>query len=422
MKKKIAILAAMGIMAAGTAYASGYRIPEQSINGVALSNAYIAHTEGPDTAYYNPANMGWQEDRWQMEVSASYINLPHIDYTDYRSSTLDGSSQTENIVVPMFHAVSPDYNNFRFGFAFVVPYGLSKRWNDPFPRTFSEEFTLKVFEANPSLSYKFCDWFGVAAGARILHTTGNKVKSSGYIDIDPGPGLTYASISRDMDGDSTDLGYNLAMTIKPTKEWNIAATYRSEVDMGLTGSARLLTDTFPFNTYNGDARLDVVTPAVLSIGTSYTFFERTTVELAWDKTYWSEYSELDFNYNGTLLNPLLIMAFDDPKAKNWHDSNAYRIGITHKCTDRFTAMIGFAYDETPIPSETLGFELPDSDALLFSFGGRYQVNEHLELGGAYLLDHKKSREITNPANTSGINGKFEDAGAHVVTLGLVYKF
>ena len=239
MKKKILAVAAMGIMAAGTAHASGYRIPEQSINGVALSNAYIAHTEGPDTAYYNPANMGWQEDRWQMEVSASYINLPHIDYTDYRSSTLDGSSQTENIVVPMFHAVSPDYNNFRFGFAFVVPYGLSKRWNDPFPRTSSEEFTLKVFEANPSLSYKFCDWFGLAAGARILHTTGNTVKSSGYIDIDPGPGVTYASISRDMDGDSTDLGYNLAMTIKPTKEWNIAATYRSEVDMGLTGSARL---------------------------------------------------------------------------------------------------------------------------------------------------------------------------------------
>lgn len=409
-------------MAAGTAYASGYRIPEQSINGVALSNAYIAHTEGADTTYYNPANMGWQEDRWQLEVSASYINLPHIDYTDYGDSARNGSSETENIFIPMFHALSPDYNNFRFGFAFVVPYGLSKRWNDPFPRTFSEEFTLKVFEANPSLSYKFCDWFGVAAGARLLHTTGNKVKSSGNILVDTGAGLVPAYISRDMDGDSTDLGYNLAMTVKPTKEWNIAATYRSKVDMGLTGSATLYTN-FPSSyTYNGDARLEVVTPAVLTIGTSYTFFDRTTVELTWDKTYWGDYKQLDFNYNDTLLNPILIAAFDAPKAKNWHDSNAYRIGITHKCTDRFTAMIGFAYDETPIPSETIGFELPGSDALLFSFGGRYQVNEHLELGGAYLLDHKKTRTIENSANTSGINGKFEDAGAHVVTLGMIYKF
>jgi len=422
MKKKIAILAALGIMTAGTAHASGYRIPEQSINGVSLSNAYIAHTDGADTAYYNPANMGWQDDSWQMEVSASYINLPHIDYTDNRSPALDGSSKTENIVIPMLHAVSRDYNNFRLGFSFVVPFGLSKRWSDPFPRTFSEDFTLNVFEANPSLSYRFCDWFGLAAGARILHTTGNTVKSSGAIDIDPGPGTTYASISRDMDGDSTDLGYNLALIVKPTKKWNIGATYRSKVDMGLSGTATLRTDTFPFNTYHGDASLDVVTPAILTISTSYTFFEKTTVELTWDKTYWSEYEQLDFNYNGFLANPILIAAFDQPKAKNWRDSNAYRIGITHKCTERFTAMLGFAYDETPIPSDTLGFELPDSDALLFSFGGRYRINDKLELGGAYLLDDKKTRSVENPANTSGINGKFADAGAHVVTLGMTYKF
>jgi long-chain fatty acid transport protein len=422
MKKKIVILAALGILAAQTAAASGYRVPKQSINGVALSNAYIAHTDGADTAYYNPANMGWQDDRWQLEVSASYINLPHIDYTDAENSAWDGSSKTENIFIPMFHAVSPEYNNFRFGFSFVAPYGLSKRWDDTFPRTSAEEFTLKVYEGNPSISYKFCDWFGLAAGARILHTTGNKVKSSGSIDIDPGPGVTYASLSRDMDGDSTDLGYNLAMIVKPTKQWNIGATYRSEVDMGLTGTAKLRTDTFPFNTYRGDVSLDVVTPAVLTVGTSYTFFDRTTVELTWDKSYWSDYQQLDFNYNGALVNPILIAAFDQPNAKNWHDSNAYRIGITHKCTDRFIAMVGFGYDETPIPSDTLGFELPGSDALLYSIGGRYQINANLELGGAYLLEYKKSRTIENPANTSDINGKFENAGAHVVTLGMVYKF
>jgi long-chain fatty acid transport protein len=422
MKKKIVILAALGILAAQTAAASGYRVPKQSINGVALSNAYIAHTDGADTAYYNPANMGWQDDRWQLEVSASYINLPHIDYTDASNSAWDGSSKTENIFIPMFHAVSPAYNNFRFGFSFVMPYGLSKRWDDPFPRTFAEEFTLKVYEGNPSISYKFCDWFGLAAGARILHTTGNKVKSSGTINT--GVPLGYATISSDMDGDSTDLGYNLAIIVKPTKQWNIGATYRSKVDMSLSGTATLTSGNAILGSsrYRGDVSLDVVTPAVLTVGTSYTFFDRTTVELTWDKSYWSDYKKLDFNYNGTLVDPILIAAFDQPKAKNWHDSNAYRIGITHKCTDRFIAMVGFGYDETPIPSDTLGFELPGSDALLYSIGGRYQISANLELGGAYLLEYKKSRTIENPANTTGIKGKFENAGAHVVTLGMTYKF
>ena len=421
MKKKCAFLVAMAVLAGGTAQGSGYRIPEQSINAVALSNAYIAHTDGPDTAFYNPANMGWQDDRWQLEASFSYINLPHIDYSDYRSSALDGASETEDLIVPMLHAVSRDFENFRFGFSFLVPYGLSKRWDDPFPSTSAREFTLKVYEANPTVSYRFGDRLGLAAGARILHTTGNTVKSSGTVDT--GPPLGVAALSSHMDGDSTDLGYNLAMTVKPAAPWSLGATYRSKVEMGLSGTATLTADNVWLGTtlYRGDASLDLVMPAVLSAGASYTF-SNTTMELAWDKTYWSAYRNLDFNFNGGLVNPLLIAAFDAPKDKNWHDTNAYRLGITHRCTDRFTAMLGLAYDESPIPSETLGFELPDADSLLYSIGGRYQVSDHLTLAGAYLLDDKKSLTVTNPANSNGINGRFTDGGAHVVTLGVVYKF
>ncbi|MFH1216729.1 MAG: outer membrane protein transport protein [Pseudomonadota bacterium] len=427
MKKKIALLTALGIFTAGTACASGYRIPEQSINSVALSNAYIAHTEGPDTAYYNPANMGWQEDRWQLEASVSYINLPHIDYTAANNnSALDGSSKTENLFIPMFHLVSPEKNNFRFGFSFVVPYGLSKRWDDAFQKRSAEEFTLNVFEANPSISYTFCDRFSVAAGARILHTTNNTVKNDGTLN-----GIDLRS---DMDGDSTDLGYNLAMTVKPTPEWAIAATYRSRVVQSLSGDAVLYTNIpsppYPYatsDTYRGGVTLDVVTPAVLTLSTSYTF-DKTTVELTWDKTYWSKYDHLDFNFDNTLsvdplANGVLTSAFNDPKNKDWSNSNAYRIGVTHKCTDQLTAMAGFAYDENPVPNSNLGFELPDSDALLYSFGVKYQLNADMEVGGAYLYDYKKTRKIdAQDANINGINGEFENGGAHVLTMGLIYKF
>jgi long-chain fatty acid transport protein len=421
MKKTCAFLLAMAVLAGGQAHGSGYRIPEQSINAVALSNAYIAHTDGPDTALYNPANMGWQDDRWQLEASFSSINLPHIDYSDYRSSALDGASETEDLIVPMLHAVSRDFENFRFGFSFLVPYGLSKRWDDPFPSTSAKEFTLKVYEANPTVSYRFGDRLGLAAGARILHTTGNTVKSSGAVDT--GPPLGIATLSGHMDGDSTDLGYNLAMTVKPAAAWSLGATYRSRVDMGLSGTATLTADNALLGTalYHGDASLELVIPAVLSAGASYTF-RNTTVELAWDRTYWSAYRKLDFNFNGGLDNPLLGAAFDAPRDKSWRDANAYRLGITHRCTERFTAMLGLAYDESPIPDRTVGFELPDADSRLYSIGGRYQVSDHLTLAGAYLLDDKKSLTVTNPANSNGINGRFTDGGAHVVTLGVVYKF
>ena len=62
MKKKIALLAITGIFTAGSALASGWRIPEQSVNSTALSAAYVANAHGADAAYFNPANMSFETD------------------------------------------------------------------------------------------------------------------------------------------------------------------------------------------------------------------------------------------------------------------------------------------------------------------------------------------------------------------------
>lgn len=431
MKKQIAIAALCGLLAAGPAFGSGYRVPEQSINAVALSNAYIAHTTGPDTAYYNPANMAFQEDRWQMEASASYINLPAIDYKAAGGSNMD-SSLTEDIFIPMLHVVSPDYNRFRIGLSCLVPFGLTKRWHDPFPRTSSEDFTLKVFEINPSVSYRISDKIALAAGARVLHARG-QVSGMGttQLTLMPPPTPAFATdLSLDLEGDSTNYGYNLALTVKPTDKWAVAATYRSKVALDLEGEAQL-SAAIPLlgmaDSYDDYGEVTAQAPAVLTVSTAYTF-DRTTVELTWDKTYWSSYDHLDFDYEGALssnpvLNAIMTAAFDDPKDKQWKDSNAYRLGITHRCTENFTAMLGIAYDESPIPDRTLGFELPGSDAMLYSVGFNYRIDDSLTVGASYLYDRKEERTISaSDDNVNGIAGEFDDAGAHVVTMGLVYKF
>ncbi len=42
--------------------------------------------------------------------------------------------------------------------------------------------------------------------------------------------------------------------------------------------------------------------------------------------------------------------------------------LTYVLNDYLTIMGGFAYDETPAPTENIGFELPDSDAWIYSLG------------------------------------------------------
>ncbi len=408
VRKKLVVAGTILLMASGTAYGSGWRIPEQSVNATARSAGYVAYTPGPDAAYYNPANMSWLEDSWLVAGNLTGIYLTAIDYTDNRSPLYDGSSQKERFLLPTIFAVSPFYGNWRFGFSLVAPGGLSKRWQDPYPKTYSENFSLKIFEANPTVSYKFCDQFSVGFGLRGVYLDG-KVSSRGML----ADGTT---ISRDMEGDTLEGGINLAVTARPLDNLNLALTYRSNVNFDVEGNADLATS-LGQGVYSGEAGVTIPLPAVLAISAAYTFFDQLTVELAYDRTYWSEYESLDFNYSTPLSNPVLYAAFDLPLAKQWSDTNAFRISAEYALKNGLTLMAGFAIDENPAPSENVGFELPDSDALLYSVGVKYLITEHMELGMSYLFDEKESRNISNGA----LEGTLDNAAAHLLTIGLTWK-
>ena len=171
MKKVISVLALASVFAAGSAFASGYRIPEQSSDSVAKAGAHIASSVGADSTYYNPANMSWADDAWLTEIDLNYIHLTTIDYTDARTSTMNGASETENFLLPTFFLVSPNYNDFRFGFSVTVPYGLAKRWNQPFPALSAKKFELQVFDINPTVSYEINKYLSIAGGVRLIAST-----------------------------------------------------------------------------------------------------------------------------------------------------------------------------------------------------------------------------------------------------------
>ena len=405
MKKKIAVVALSGILSAGPAFASGYRIPEQSLNSTALSNAYVANTPNADASYYNPANMSWLENKWQTEASLTWIHLSSIEYTDNANASRNSGSRTEDFPLPNLHVVSPEYNNFRFGLSVVYPYGLSKRWDNSFPRGSAEEFTLKTYEFNPTVSYKINDKLSIGGGVRAIYAEG-VVKSN-----------SSTTFVRDLKGDTTEYGYNLAVSYKPVENLALAATYRSKIDLDVEGDARLSFGGTQL--YNGFAAVSVPAPAVLSLATAYTCNNgKTTAEFAYDKTFWNAYDKLDFNY-AQAFTVLPLLAFDAPLAKNWVNVDAFRLGLTHKLNTQWTVMAGFAIDKNPVPDQTLGFELPDSDAKIYSCGLRYLPADNLTLGAAYLFDDKESRTVTN---AGGINGTFDNSAAHLVTAGLQYRF
>lgn len=429
-KKIIPIVCLAAAFATTNAYSSGYRIPEQSLNATALGSAYVANAMKADAAYYNPANMSWLPDTINTEAGLTYIHLPSNVYTDNRTPIFNGESDDENFIVPNLHVVSNDYNNFRFGFALAFPAGLAKRWQDPFPRTFAEEFSMTVIEANPTVSYMFGPKISAAAGVRLLYADAT-VRSLGLVTAVPagglGPGIPptdeFTYISRDLDGDTTEFGYNLALSFRPVEKLKLAATYRSKVDLDFEGDGLLsASESFPNRLmpetiYQGGGQVSIPVPAVLSLAAAYTF-DKLTVEVEYDRTFWSDYEEIDINYDRDLMHPVLTAAFDDPVNKDWDDVDAVRLGLTYNWNDALTIMAGFGIDGNPIPDKTLSFDLPDSDAWFGSFGFRYNCTSNWSFGAAYLYARKDDRKVVNTT----LNGEFSDISSHLLAISVGYVF
>jgi len=81
-------------------------------------------------------------------------------------------------------------------------------------------------------------------------------------------------------------------------------------------------------------------------------------------------------------------------------------------------MAGAVYDKSPTPDATLGFELPDSNSLSVSLGGRYQMSEAVDIGLSALYSMRESRTVSN----TSISGEFTNSNVLIVSAGVGYKF
>ncbi len=412
MKNFIIKTTLLSISASSLLLASAYRLPEQSPNSTALSGAYLANANGADSSYFNPANMAFNEDKNLFLGALTYVNLAKIKYTDSQNPAFNSESKEENLFIPHLFFASKDYDGFRYGISLTVPGGLSKRWDSPYAKASAEEFTLEIIEINPVVSYKVNDQFAVGGGARVIYSKGIVKSDATAIGV---------PAKRDMEADTIEYGYNLALTYKPIQNLNIAASYRSNIDLKEEGNAKLyLSGT---KLYDGGANVTVPLPAVAAVAFSYDFGS-TVLEFEYDKTMWSEYKALDFEFKDNV--PLALKAaFDDPKPREWKDTDAFRIGVTHQYSDKLTLLGGFAIDENPANDKYLGFELPDSDAMIYSGGFNYKYSEQLSFGASVLYDKKDSRNVSqgrSAADPLAIEGEFKDASALLVTVGASYSY
>lgn len=404
MKKALTL----SLVLSSALFGVGYQIPNNSVNSNALATAYVANANGADAAYFNPAKMVYNDNAHEIEIGALYVLLSSINYNSI-SSPLDIQSEKEEAFIPSFHYTSPKLTSYdiRLGFSVVVPAGLTRQWKD-FPASVSaEKFSLQTTEFNPSIAIPINDKLSVGFGLRY-------VIAEGEVMLD-GSRLGPRAFTVDMNGkESSAFGYNLAISYQATDALNISATYRSKIELDLQGDA---STTLVGTPISSGVSLQTPIPANFIFAAAYTFSTDTTVELTYDRTMWSSVKETNFNYD----NPVLEAVLGKSSPKKWHDTSAYRMGITQKL-DEFTLMCGIGYSTNPATDEYVSFSSPESDTMTYSVGTKYAINEDMEIGLAVLYSPNKSRTVYQPTNPLGVNGTLSNKKAYTISTGLSYKF
>ena len=414
-------LSVAALLISSSAFAAAYKIPEQSFMSVGTAAAYFSSARFADTAYYNPSAMSFLDDKkfTELGLRAIFLDKIHfqgqaVDPVAKRFVISNAESKDELFLIPQFHFVSSSFldGKARVGLSFTTPAGLSKRWTSQLQMATAEEFTMEVYEVDTSASYKLLDNFAIGLTGRFIYGRG-KIKYRFYNQF----ANNYLYRIR-MKGDTPiKTGWAVSATYKPTENLTFASLYRSKVDLDVDGTVDgelHIPSKIDLNTiYPSSGNVSIPLPAELRLGVSYKR-NKTIYEFTFERTFWSSYKKLDFNFS----NPALEAILGQPKPKNWRDTNTYRFDIQHRYNDKTLLMVGLAYDETPIPQKPLGFELPDSNGYILSVGSLYSLKKNMDIGFSALYVKKFDRKVNN----KNIRGKFSNLQAYIFNISMLYKF
>ncbi len=391
-----------GVMASQV-HASGFRIPEVSIAGLAMSNALVANPLELGALPYNPAAMSFHDGA---HVMGGLVLVDHaLNATPVGgASTVTGDSGSI-VVIPNFYVTGQIAPQWSLGLSVNAPFGLSTDWPaNTFPilsapatrPAHPAQSKIEMVNINPNVSYKFNANTSAAFGVDYYYV--KKVK------------LDTQAVT--ISGDGSEFGWNAAV-LHVHGPWSFGASYRAAVNVPIDGLV---------NTTVATTELGL--PWMLQIGARYQATDKLGIEFDVERTSWKKFNQILVKNatNGTTLVT---------STNAWDNANAFRLGASYDLTAQTQLRAGYARDLTGQGDEHFTVRVPDADRHLFSFGMRYALPGDWTVEAAYMYamvddrDYVTTRPFgtygSDPNGTAAYNGKYESS-AHLLGFGVSNKF
>jgi len=383
------------------AMGSGFQLNEHSASGAAMGNAYTANVDNASAIFYNPGALAFVEGT-TVNFGGSLV-FPTSSWT-----SLDGSLSTDqktkvNLAPSMYISYQLS-DRTTVGIGSFSQYGLETDWPHGWPGTeLADRTKIRTFFISPTASFKVTDDFSI--GLQVNYVPADVLIQKGVNFVD-----TLATVN--MAGDGDGWGFSGGFLWKINDRAKLGGFYRSSVDIDFEGKADFDGVPTPFLPvlYDSGITAGVELPETYGLGLSYQLNDQWLMEVGFQTTGWSSYSELTVRRDdGSLLTSV---------PKNWDDVSMYKIGFRYAYSDTLTMRFGYIYDENGAPDNTLDPSLPDSNRNDFSCGFNWKWHD-FTISGYAMWVHFNSRTTTT--QFEGFNGMYE-TDVLLTGVSLNYRF
>ncbi|MBK7867393.1 MAG: outer membrane protein transport protein [Ignavibacteriales bacterium] len=399
----------------GNVIAGGFQLNEHGAKAMAMGGAFAGLANDLSAFYFNPAGLAFMNG---INVSAGTALIAPAASFRGPSPSIQETKMVNQLFTPSHLYFSYQVNDkLVLGFGANNPFGLGTKWEDNWIGRYVAVVTnLKVFSFNAVAAYKVMDNLSVAAGFQYNYAS---------VEITKKQNLAPFNSEANVDLKGTDkgaIGFILGALWKPTLDFSLGLSYRSQVkytfsgDVATTGPAQVAAS-LP----NAPIEAKFTSPAQFTGGLAYKFMPNFVVTADFQYIMWSSYDYLTVTYAAdgkTLLS----------SERLFEDTWIARLGMEYKYSKSLALRAGFLYDRNPVKDEYLDPLLPDANRLGFSAGLGYNLTDALSLDLAYLFLRFQERTITNSKiNASGttglvpMNGTYNST-ANLFSLTFNYKF
>jgi long-chain fatty acid transport protein len=427
MRIKLAAVAVL-LMVPSLSFGAGFALFETGARSWAMGGAFVAVADDPAAMFWNPAGLAFQtHEGSQFMLGVTFIQ-PEQDFegvSPYPGDGYTASQVNQEFYVPHLYIVAPLGDRASFGFSILAPFGLGTWWEDDFAGRFiSGRVDLETIDFSPNLAFKLTNYLSLGIGVDYRISTIDLQRDVPLVDPFAQEVVPVAGAHIYADGSDNDgWGWHAGFLADLGKGFSFGASYRSEVTVQYDGQAE-------FTQYaTGNPYLDELVEAQIPVGetvrgtTEITYPDMWAVGLAWSNEKWTlsgQWSTMGWSvYDELNLVFLGYPEFNETLVENYEDADHYHAGLEFRATRHWRFQLGYEYDETPQPIESMTPLLGDADREVYTLGIGWQGKSFwLDLGAQLVTTDWRSTEGTSIV---GFDGRYK-AESPLFATSLGWKF